>query len=58
MAHSAQELRQVLATITHHGLVELLLMNAIRQIPIPWEIFQDSTEEEVAADVAAREDEP
>jgi hypothetical protein len=33
-------------------------MNAIRQIPIPWELFQDSTEEEVAAAVAAKEDEP
>ena len=58
MAHSAQELQQVLATITHHGLVQLLVMNAIRQIPIPWELFRDSTEEEVAAAVAAREDEP
>jgi hypothetical protein len=33
-------------------------MNAIRQILIPWELFQDSTEEEVAATVVAREDEP
>jgi hypothetical protein len=58
MAHSAQDSRQVLATITHHGLVQLLVMNAIRQILIPWELFQDSTEEEVAAAVVAREDEP
>jgi hypothetical protein len=58
MAHSAQESRQVLVTITHHGLVHMLVMNAIRQILIPCELFQDSIEEEVAAVVAAREDEP
>ena len=58
MAHSAQELRQVLVVINHHGLVQLLVMNAIRQISIPWELFRDSTEEEVASVVAAREDEP
>ena len=58
MAHSAHESRQVLAVITHHGLVQLLVMNAIRGIPIPWELFRDSTEEEVAAVVATREDEP
>jgi hypothetical protein len=33
-------------------------MNAIRRIPIPWELFRDSTEQEVAAIVVAREDEP
>jgi hypothetical protein len=58
MAHSAQGSRQVLAVITHHGLVQLLVMNAIRGIPILWELFRDSTEEEIAAVVAAREDEP
>jgi hypothetical protein len=39
-------------------MVQLLVMNAIRQISIPWELFRDSIEEEVAAAVAAREDEP
>jgi hypothetical protein len=57
MAHSDQESRQVLAVITHHGLVQLLVMNAIKQISIPWELFWDSTKEEVAAAVATREDE-
>jgi hypothetical protein len=45
MVHSAQESQQVLVTITHHGLVQLLVMNAIRQILILWELFRDSTEE-------------
>ena len=58
MSHSAQESWQVLATITYHGLVQILVMNAIRQILIPWELFQDSIEEEVAATMASREYEP
>lgn len=44
--------------ITHHGLVQLLVMNAIRRIPISWELSWDSTEEEIAAVVAVRVDEP
>jgi len=45
MAHLVQGARQVLAIITHHGLVWLLIMNAIGQILIPWEVFQDFMEE-------------
>ena len=47
-----------MATITHHGLVQLLVMNSIRRILILWELFWDSTKEEVAVVVAVREDEP
>ena len=58
MAHSAQRSQQVMAVITHHGIIQLLVMNAIRWIMILWELFWDSIEEEIAAAVAAREDEP
>lgn len=57
MVHSARGSRQVLAVITHHGLVQLLVLNTIRQIPIPWELFPDSIGEEIKAVVAARADE-
>lgn len=46
-----------MAVTTHHGLVQLLIMNAIRQIPIPWELFWDSIEEQITAVVAARTEE-
>jgi len=58
MAHSAQGSRQVLAVITHHGLLQLLVMNAIKWILIPWELFRDSIEEEIVVDVATKADEP
>ena len=58
MANSAQGARQVLAVLSHHGLVQLLVMNAIGKIPIPWELFRDSTKEEITVVVAARVVEP
>lgn len=57
MAHSAQGSWQVLAVSTHHGLVQPLVMNAIKWIPIPCELFRDSIEGEIATAVATREDE-
>lgn len=33
-------------------------MNAIRKISIPWELFQDSIEEEIAAAANAKAEEP
>ena len=57
MAHLAQGSRQILAVSTHHGLVQLLILNAIRQIPIPWELFWDSTEEQIVAVVTTRAEE-
>ena len=58
MAHSARRSQQVAEVITNHGLVRLLVMHAIRRFQILRETFCDSTEEEIAAVRAAREEEP
>lgn len=58
MAHSAQRSRQVAVVITNHGLVRLLVMHVIGRFQIPWETFWDSTEEEIMATRATREEDP
>ena len=57
MENLARGARYMLVVLSHHGLVQLLVMNAIEKIPIPWELFQNSTEEEIEATVAARAEE-
>ena len=48
----------MLTVLSHHGLVQLLVMNAIENIPILWELFRNSIEEEIAVVAAARVEEP
>ena len=48
----------MLVVLSHHGLVRLLVLNAIDRILIPWEWFQNSTEEEIEAAIAVRAEEP
>lgn len=56
MAQSARNSRQVMTVITNHGLVQLLVTHAIARFQIPWEIFWESTEEEIATIIVAREE--
>ena len=58
MAQATRCSRQMMAVLSNHGLVKLLVMHAISRLQVSWEELYGSLEEEVAAMVAAREEEP
>ena len=58
MVQSAQSSRQLLAILTNHRLVPLLVMHALTQFQVPWAQFLEMMEEELETVITAREEEP